>query len=234
MNGVSVKTRSRIIGLIVLAALLIAGGILYARVGRPMTELARDTQRFRAWVEQQGWTARLIYIGMVIFQVLVAVIPGEPFELAAGVAFGSVEGTLLCLMGVFLGSMIVFGLVRAFGRRVVLLFFSAEKIDSLRILHDRERLFRLTAVLMLLPGTPKDLLTYCAGLTPMTLGEWLLICSVGRIPSVITSTLGGHAVAQGNYLMAAIVFAATAVMCGLGLYVYARAHRRKACEEKAS
>ena len=75
---------------------------------------------------------------------------------------------------------------------------------------------------MLGPGTPKDLLTYCAGLTTLPITTWMLICSVGRIPSVITSTLGGHALSEGNYVYAAIVFGVTALLCGGGLWLYAR------------
>lgn len=75
------------------------------------------------------------------------------------------------------------------------------------------------------PGTPKDLLTYCAGLTHMRLGKWLAISVVGRIPSVITSTIGGDALGAGSYGFAALVFGATLLLCGAGLVVY-RPHER--------
>ena len=165
------------------------------------------------------------------FQVVVAIIPGEPLELAAGYAFGALEGTLICLAGIFAGSMIVFLLVRRFGIKLVRLFFSEEKIQSMRFLKNPRRLFIVTAVLMLVPGTPKDLLTYCAGLTPLPVTTWMLIASVGRIPSVITSTLGGHALSEGNYGFAAIVFGATALLCGGGLWLYGRMKQKNANEK---
>ena len=212
----------KIVALAVLAALAAVSLIAYVRVGKPMTTLVKDTDRLRQWVAEKGWVSRIAYMAAVCFQVLVAVIPGEPLEMAAGFAFGPVEGTLICLGGISLGSMIVFGLVRLFGIKLVEVFFSREKIDSLKIMQNPKRVFLVTAALMIMPGTPKDLLTYCAGLTGISWTTWLLLSTVGRIPSVITSTLGGHAVAEGRYLQAGIIFLITALLCGVGLYVFAR------------
>lgn len=222
MKMMTMETRRRIIGIAILTVLLAASLIAYERIGKPMTELVKDTDRLREWVAERGWHSRLIYMAVVCLQVLVAVIPGEPLEMAAGFAFGPIEGTLICLGGIALGSMIVFGLVRVFGMKLVELFFDRDKIDSLKILRNPKKVFLVTAALMILPGTPKDLLTYCAGLTRISWTTWLLISTVGRIPSVITSTLGGHAIAEGKYIMAIIVFSVTALLCGAGLYVFAK------------
>lgn len=220
------------IGAAALALFVIISLLIYARVGKPMIELVKDTDKLRAWVAEKGWISRLISMGAVCLQVLVAVIPGEPLEMAAGFVFGPIEGTLICLGGISLGSMIVFGLVRIFGVRLVELFFSKEKIESMKILRNPRRVFLVMAALMILPGTPKDLLTYCAGLTKISWTTWMLICTVGRIPSVITSTLGGHAIAEGRYIMAVIIFAVTALLCGAGLYLFAKIKTEKT-EKKA-
>lgn len=225
------ETKKKIAGILVLLLFLIVTIVIYVRVGKPMTELVKDSDRFRAWVAAHGWKSRLLFMAMVCLQVVVAIIPGEPLELAAGYVFGTVEGTLLCLGGIVAGSVIVFGMVRLFGRRFVEIFFSKDKIDSLKIMQNPKRLFTVTAILMILPGTPKDLLTYCAGLTQIPFGAWLLICSVGRIPSVVTSTLCAHMIASHNYLLAAVVFAVTVLLCGAGLWVYAK---MKSGKEKKS
>ena len=225
------ESRRTAMGAAIVAALVIASVLLYLRLGQPMIALVRDPARLRAWVDGLGWKSRIVYGAMVCFQVVVAIIPGEPLELAAGYAFGALEGTLICLAGIFAGSMIVFLLVRRFGIKLVRLFFSEEKIQSMRFLKNPRRLFIVTAVLMLVPGTPKDLLTYCAGLTPLPVTTWMLIASVGRIPSVITSTLGGHALSEGNYGFAAIVFGVTALLCGGGLWLYGRMKQKNANEK---
>lgn len=84
-----------------------------------------------------------------------AVIPGEPLEIAAGYAFGAVEGTILCVLGTFLGGILVFLLVRRFGLRAVEIFFSPEKLQRLRFLHKERRLARWVFLIFFLPGTPK-------------------------------------------------------------------------------
>ena len=100
------------------------------------------------------------------------------------------------------------------------LFFPPEKHQKLRFLHDRKKSGVLLFFLLLIPGTPKDLISYFAGLTPVSFPAFLLICSVARIPSVVTSTIGGNALGEQRYLFAAIVFGATLVLSLAGLILY--------------
>ena len=191
-------------------------------IGTPMVRLVSQPQAFRAWVEAHGFGGKLLFVGMVILQVIVAIIPGEPLEIGAGYAFGAVEGTLLCLIGIAIGSTLVFLLVRKFGVPLVEVFFPVEKIRALRFLQDSRRLNRLTFLLFFIPGTPKDLLCYFVGLTEMKLPVWMAISFFARIPSVVTSTLGGDALGTQSYLRAVIVFAVAAVLSAAGLYLYHR------------
>ena len=188
--------------------------------GRPLIHFAQEPERFRQWVDQQGPLAPLLFTGMVILQVIVAVIPGEPLEIAAGYAFGAVEGTILCVLGTFLGGILVFLLVRRFGLRAVEISFSPEKLQRLRFLHNERRLARWVFLIFFLPGTPKDVMCYFVGLTSMPLRTWALISAVARLPSIITSTVGGNALGMGEYTFAIIVFAATLVLSGIGLLLY--------------
>lgn len=188
--------------------------------GRPLIHFAQEPERFRQWVDQQGPLAPLLFTGMVILQVIVAVIPGEPLEIAAGYAFGAVEGTILCVLGTFLGGILVFLLVRRFGLRAVEIFFPPEKLQRLRFLHNERRLARWVFLIFFLPGTPKDVMCYFVGLTSMPLRTWALISAVARLPSIITSTVGGNALGMGEYTFAIIVFAATLVISSIGLLLY--------------
>lgn len=207
-----------------LIAICIAGLLIYGHYGRPLIEIVKDPDQLRLWMERMGWKSRLVYMAIVCAQVVVAIIPGEPLELAGGYMFGGLEGTILCMGGIAAGSALVFGAVKLFGRRLVEIFFSREKIESLRsrMVRNPKRLVLVTVMLMTLPGTPKDLLTYCAGLTPIPFGTWMLISTVCRIPSVVSSTVGGGAIGNGDYAAAAIIFTLTAVLCIGGLWVYAK------------
>lgn len=189
-------------------------------VGRPMVRLADDPAAFRALVDSFGAWGRVVFVGMVFLQVLVALIPGEPVELMAGYMFGAVEGTLLSMAGILLGSLVIFLLVRKFGVKMVQVFFKDKEIKRLAFLKDPKKSMVLTFVLMTVPGTPKDLLSYFVGLTPVKLWQWLLIVLVARIPSLVTSTVSGAAAGEENYVLAGVVFAVTVLLSIAGLLYY--------------
>jgi uncharacterized membrane protein YdjX (TVP38/TMEM64 family) len=199
---------------------------LFWFVGRPMIRFARQPELFRQWVDARGVWGKIAYVGMVFLQVLVAIIPGEPLELCGGYAFGAFWGTVLCLLGAVLGSVAVFALVRRLGQPLVEVFFPKEKLESLRFLRSSPKRDALMWLIFTVPGTPKDLLCYFAGLTDLSWGKWLLIATVGRIPSIVTSTIGGDALGVKNYQFALIAFAVTLAISGVGLLIYRTVCRR--------
>lgn len=210
----------------IIVALIFIAAVGYL-VGKPMIEFVREPERFRAWVDSSGFVSRVIFVGMVIFQLIIALIPGEPLEMGAGYAFGAVEGTILCIIGCVIGSALVFLFVRRFGVKLVEVFFPREKIRSLRFLQDSRRLNLLTFIVFFIPGTPKDLLSYFIGLTDMKLGTWLCITAVARIPSIVTSTVTGDALGLKDYQFALIAFGVTLALSLLGILVYRRLSARR-------
>lgn len=219
LNRLDAKQKKRL-GIAVIILVLVFVGVVAYFIGKPMIRFVSEPEKFRAWVDSHGIWSKLIFIGMVIFQVVVAVIPGELLEIGAGYAFGAVEGTILCVIGLTVGSIIVFKLVRSFGIRFVEIFFSLEKIRSLKFLQNSRRLNIVTFIVFLIPGTPKDLISYFVGLTDIKLSVWIFIASVARLPSVITSTFGGSAIGTRKYIMAAVVFAVTMLISGIGMLIY--------------
>lgn len=214
--------RALVLALIVLA-LFLALGLL---AGEPLLRFVSEPEQFRAWVSERRVLGALAYVGMVILQIVVAFIPGEPLEIAAGFAFGALEGTLLCLLASALGSVLVILLVRKWGVRLAELFFTREKLDDLSFLRSSPRRTLIFAIIFIVPGTPKDLLCYYAGLTDIRLPLLLAICTLGRIPSILTSTLGGDALGARSYSSAAIVLAVTLLISALGVILYRRILKR--------
>ena len=210
-----------------IVALLAVGIALFFLVGKPLLRFAGDTARFRAWGDANGVWSRVAFVGMMTVQIIVAFIPGEPFEIAAGYAFGWAEGTLLCMLSTLIGGALVFLCVRRFGTRLIAVFFPLEKLRELRFLSDPRRRDLLVAILFFVPGTPKDILTYFVGLTDMPLVTWLCITTFARVPSVVTSTIGGNALGLQNYAFAAIVFAATLVVSLVGVLLYRGFSKRR-------
>lgn len=200
-------------------------------VGEPLIRFVSDAETFRAWVEKNTGWSRIAYIGMLIFQVVFAIIPGGAFEVAGGYAFGALEGTILSVIGTTIGSTLVFLLVKRYGLKYVLLFFTKEQLDSAKFMHNEKRMDLIVFIAFLIPGTPKDLLCYVAGLTDMKLVHWISITSIARIPAITISTIGGNAIGTRSYLFAGIIFAVTILIAGIGILVYRRISKTEDLEE---
>jgi uncharacterized membrane protein YdjX (TVP38/TMEM64 family) len=181
---------------------------------------AENLDKLQAFVSEHWLAGALIFMAICATQVIIALIPGEAVEIAAGVIFGSFWGTVLCLVGIMTGSVIVILLVRKFGRKFVESLYPREKIDSLPILNDPKKRNAVIALLFFIPGTPKDLITYIVGLTEVSIPMYILLTTVARVPSIIMSTFGGDAFGDGNILKAIIIFGATALISGAGYLVY--------------
>ena len=177
---------------------------------------------FRAYVRSFGMLAPLVMLGLQILQVFIALIPGEIVESAAGYVLGPWLGTAVCYLGIAIASVLIFALTRRYGVRLVEVFISREKINELRFLNTKQKRNNLIFLLFFIPGTPKDLLTYFVGLTDIRLRTFLLLSMVARIPSVITSTFGGHLLGEERYIGAVILYGIIGILSLLGMAGYNR------------
>ncbi len=223
-----VTDRTRKIVLIAsIVVILIIFTLIGFLVGVPLVkQFETDREGFRAYVQQQGVLGPLLMMGVTIMQVVIALLPGEPFELAAGFIFGWFWGSVWCMIGTAVASACIFSLVRVFGRKVVELFFKEDKIRQYAFLQNEKRLGILVFILFLIPGTPKDLLTYIVPLTPMKLGRFLWISLTAKIPSLISSTITGHLAQEENWTAAIITYGITIVISGLLILWYRRSEKQ--------
>ena len=212
-----------LVGIIVLFVLV--SWVTYKYFGRPMIEIFTNPAQTKLWVEEHGAWSRLIFIFACALQVVIAVLPGGPLEVGAGFAFGKVEGTILSMAGLTLGSFLVFVLVKKYGMKFVGLFFSEEKVRSLRIFRNPKKLKILAFILFLIPGSPKDYLTYMGGMTPISAGSWMLLTSIARLPSVIISVMGGAALYGKKYMFIIILAVAGALFSVIGYKVFKKLNR---------
>ena len=217
----------RIYGLCSLAVVLGLAIWLTVFVSRNILQYADSPEHFKEYIDSYGWRGRLVLLGLQFLQVVVAFIPGELVEVGAGYAFGAVEGTLLCVAGAAAASCLVFLLTRLFGIKLVEMFVSREKIDQLRFINSEQKLKRLIFLLFFIPGTPKDVLTYFVGLTRIRLSEFLVISTIARVPSVVSSTIGGDVISNQNYGMAVLIFAVTGLVSLAGMKIYSLLLKRK-------
>lgn len=212
------------ISLLLFIVVLVLLTLFFTKVLAPYLSSAEE---LRAFLNTYGWKGHFILFGLQCLQVVVAFIPGEIIELGAGYAFGAVEGTLICLGGVALSSSLIFLLVKRWGVPMVELFIPREKIQQLRFINTSTKLKRLVFLMFLIPGTPKDVLTYFVGLTDMQLHQFLIISLIARIPSVVSSTVSGQMLGDKDYITAGIVYAVTGALSLFGYYLYSRIIKKR-------
>ena len=74
-------------------------------------------------------------------------------------------------------------------------------------------------ILFLIPGTPKDLLVYIAALLPINPVRFIIISTVARIPSVLSSTLAGAHLLAGDWKATIVIYAVTFVLIGIIIFI---------------
>lgn len=210
----------RIIAILSLLAVLGIFSLLTYFVVYKFVALSESPESFKTFIDGYGWWGWAVALGMQFLQVFVALIPGEFVEVGLGLSFGFIEGTIICYLGVALASALIFILVKKFGIKAVELFVDPKKIDELRFINSEKKLNTLVFLLFLIPGTPKDILTYVVPLTRMKLSEFLTISLIARFPSVVSSIIGGDFFGNEKYLEGIILFLITGGVSLTGMLIY--------------
>lgn len=220
------KRKRRIVSIAGLLVFL----LLSAAIAFPFIKFFEEPEMFQNWVAGFGMWGWLVCIGAMILQIIVAIIPGGALEIGAGYAFGVVEATILCTIGSIIGCAIVFWLVKAFGIKFVEAFFPIEKIQNLKFLQNEKKRDILAFIIFLIPGMPKDLISYFMGFTNIKLSRWLVISTIARIPAIVVSTKGGQALGKGQYIVALIVLAVIigiSIIGTIGYRILCNHHNKK-------
>ena len=163
----------------------------------------------------------IAYVVVMALQVVIAIIPAGPMEIWAGYAFGPVWGTILSMAGSVLGTMIVFFLVRRYGIRIVEKFLPKKDQEHKRLL-ERKNAAGALILLYLIPGSPKDVLSYLAGMTKVNPVVWFAVSAFGRIPGILSSSFSGHALSHRDYEVAFLILAVISVISFLSYRLYKR------------
>lgn len=198
------KSRILIISLVVIVMLVITA-LLLPFVFSLSKESAR--QDFKDYLDSLGWLGFLVMLGIQILQVVIAIIPGEVVELLAGMMYGAWVGLAVCLLGVIIGTYIAYKMTKFLGKPMLTSKKEDRQLTEFDFIKKEKKIEWIFFLLFFVPGTPKDLFNYVAPFTKIKFRNYLLIATFARIPSILTSTLIGASIIEGNYLLSIIVFA---------------------------
>jgi len=180
--------------------------------------LYQDHEAFKKVISSYGAYAPLAYILLQIVQVVIAPIPGGAVEFLGGVLFGVKGGLVYSMIGLILGSWLSFSLARIFEKVAVEKFVSEATRKKFDYLVEHEGVI-ISFILFLLPGFPKDALCYILGLTPMHLGIFLIISTIGRIPGTLMASLQGAKAFEHQYYTFGVLLGASGLVI-LAFYIY--------------
>ena len=181
-------------------------------------DLLQDPHRLKEMITSFGPYSPLIYILLQLSQVVATPIPGGAVEFLGGYLFGVKAGLLYAMIGSIVGSWLAFSLARLFKRWAVEKFVSPKTMKKFDYLIGHEGVI-LSFLLFLIPGFPKDALCYILGLTPMHLGIFLIISTIGRIPGTLMATLQGAKAFEHQYKLFLILSGISALVI-LVFYIY--------------
>lgn len=160
--------------------------------------LFENHHQLKKFISSFGVYSPLAFILLQVIQVVVAPIPGGAIEFLGGYLFGVWAGMLYSTIGLTVGSWLAFSIARIFEKWAVEKFVSPKTMKKFDYLVGHEGII-LSFLLFLIPGFPKDALCYILGLTPMHLGIFLIISTIGRIPGTLIATLQGAKAFEHQY-----------------------------------
>jgi len=174
-----------------------------------------NQESFKEYIENLGWMGWITILTIQVLQIFIAFIPGEIVELLAGILYGPLGGLLICLLGILIGSILIYYTMKLFANKYIVKY--KEKLKTYSFLSDPKKIHIYLFILFLIPGLPKDIFIYLVPFLPIKFYSFLIVSLIARIPSVLSSTIVGSSLVEGNYLTSIIIFSIFLVLGVLGI-----------------
>lgn len=198
---------------LLIAAAVTVAAIPYCRLLSTEDGLAKAKDK----VMEAGALGPVIFLLLVVAQIIIAFIPGGPVEILGGVLFGTAGGTVLCMLGFLIGTSAVYSMVKKVGKPLVSAFVSEDRFEKFKFLHNEKNLELIVFIMFLIPGIPKDALTYFIPLTSINGKKFCILATLARFPATISSVMIGSSLQSRNLTMGIIAFVITAVLGIVGI-----------------
>ena len=208
-----------------LLAILLAVAIWRVALGSPtylfLLRLYQDPDFLHETLRAWGWLAPAIFILIQALQVIISPVPGEATGILGGFLFGLTLGFVFSTVGLTIGTMVAFWVGRWLGAAVVRRYMSDHVWERLGFIVEAEGAV-LAFVIYLIPGFPKDIVSYLFGMSPMPLWVFALVSSLGRMPGTWILSAQGAKTAAGQYVQLALL---TALVAAVAIPLYYHRHR---------
>jgi uncharacterized membrane protein YdjX (TVP38/TMEM64 family) len=214
------KKLTKIFSVLKLAILfvIVIGVPVYVYFSYPeLIDRFRSLEEINKLLKQYKTASIFIYMGLQVFQIIVSILPGQALQFAAGYAYHFWLGFLFSILGVTMGTVITFYLARLLGKDALHVIFGEEKFNKFVHTLNSKRSYIVLFVIFLIPGIPKDLFTYAAGVSEIRIVPFLLLSLIGRTPAMIGSILMGNMFYNGSYTGLIFMGAAAVILFVAGI-----------------
>ena len=185
---------------------------------RYLLRLYQDKHFLKATVKSWGWMGPLVFIAIQALQVIISPVPGEATGLVGGFLFGVGLGFLYSTIGLTAGTLACFGVGRWLGSAFVRRFVADHYWEKMGFIVEAEGAI-LCFILYLIPGFPKDIISYLFGLSPMPFWVFALVSTLGRAPGTwVLSAQGANMAAHQLRELALLLAIVVAIV--IPLYYY--------------
>ena len=189
-----------------------------APVVRFVVRLYHDNAFLKETVASWGWAAPLIFIALQALQVIISPIPGEVTGPVGGALFGTGWAIVYSTVGLTIGTLVCFGVGRLWGEPLVRPWLSEHNWNRMNFIVEAEGAI-FCFIIYLIPGFPKDIVSYLFGISPIPFWVFTVVSTLGRLPGTWVSSYVGAHVSEHNFIYPLLVLA-LATALSLPLYYY--------------
>jgi len=166
-----------------------------------------------AFLEHYETESIIVYIVLQIIQVIISVLPGQFFQMAAGYLYGFWAALLFAMTGAIIGTAISFMLAKVLGRDFLHILFGEERISYYVERLNSKRVYTLVFLIYLIPGIPKDMVSYAAGISEIRFKPFIILSAVGRLPGMMGSLLMGNMLEEDRFGFAIGIGVFAVIVC---------------------
>lgn len=206
----------RFVGLIAFLIVLVIIGV----VSWPYVAVLTEPNGVHKLVEEMqhaGVGGVFILEALQLLQIIVVLIPGEVVQIAAGMMYGPWLGALLIAIGCVLSTAFIYAVVHKLGAPFVRDMVPMDYLAKFQKFERSGKLSIAVFILFLIPGAPKDIMTYLVPLTDMPMKTFIVLTTVGRLPGVIGSTYAASALVKGDFGITIAIFVIAGILAVLGV-----------------
>ena len=217
MNKGKMTKLLAMVKLVFLLSIILGLSIGIYKIFPELAFVFEDMDSLNSYLKRYRAASIPIYILLQIIQVVVALIPGQLLQFAAGYVYGFLLGSLLSMLGIILGTVLSFYMARILGKEAMHVLFGEERITRFITMINSKRSYTVLFVLFLIPGLPKDLLSYAAGVSEIKLKPFLLLSIVGRTPALLATLAMSRMLYNGSYTELIVLVIISMILFVLGI-----------------